>query len=347
MICSISQGAAAMQKKLPAFLFLLLLMAASLAARQAPQPWVTYTPPSGKFTALFPTEPKAEHQTTNDGGLMTEVDTYISSDKGAFFVNYMHLNPKASLSADAALKSAQDGLIQSGGAKLLTSTRSEFVRGPNDRLPMLEFTAETNIAAMKGRFIFDTDHIYTLATICLKGQDCSAAVTKFLSSFKLNPATQPASDTWVKFTSSEGKFSALFPVEPKATHQTINDQGQTIQVNNLLVTVGDMILGVTYTDYDPATTFPVESGMKDDQDTLLKGFNATLVASKRGEFLRGSNEKLPSLEFSGTSTDRNLQGVVIADVRRVYVVALICAKTRDCLAASEEFFGSFTLTPKD
>ena len=79
----------------------------------------------------------------------------------------------------------------------------------------------------------------------------------------------------------------------------------------------------------------------------MKGFNATVVASKRGEFLRGTNEKLPSLEFSGTSSDRNMQGVVIVDVRRVYVVAFICPKSKDYSADSEKFFNSFTLTPKD
>jgi hypothetical protein len=160
-------------------------------------------------------------------------------------------------------------------------------------------------------------------------------------------AAQQANDTWVKFTSSEGKFSALFPIEPKPAHQTINQEGQTIQVNNFVVTINNMILGVTYTDYDPTTTYPIESGMKAEQDTLLKGFNATLVASRRTEFLRGANEKLPSLEFSGTSSDRNLQGVVIVDVRRVYVVAFICPKSKDFLAPSEKFFASFTLTAKN
>jgi hypothetical protein len=257
------------------------------------------------------------------------------------------LNPKATLSADAALKTAQDGLLQTGGAKLLTSTRSNYVRGPNDRLPMLEFTGETDTTALKGSAIFDTDHIYTLAALCPKGQDCSAAVTKFLSSFKLNPATQQIKETWVKFTSSEGKFSALFPLEPRPDRKTINTEGQTIQVNNFIVTDNDMILGVTYTDYDPNTTYPVESGMKAEQDTLMNGFHATLLTSTQTEFLRGSNEKLPSLEFTGATSNRNLKGVVIVDVHRVYVAASICPKTKEGSAASEKLFSSFRLTPKD
>src|SRR5579864_1791093 len=310
MISSISQGATAMQKKLSAFLLLSIFAAASLTARQAAQPWVAYTPPSGKFTALFPTEPKAGHQTINDGGLITEVDTYISSEKGIFFVNYMHLNPKATVSADAALKTAQDGLLQTGGAKLLTSTRTEFARGPNDRLPMLEFTGETSTTAVKGSAIFDTDHIYTLATLCPKVQNRSAAVTKFFSSFKLNPATHQPTDTWIKFNSSEGKFSALFPIEPKPIHQTVNSEGQTIQVNNVVVKDNDMLVGVTFTDYDPNTTYPVESGMKGEQDALLKGLNATLLTSTRSEFPRGANQKLPSLEFTASSTDQNLRAIV-------------------------------------
>jgi len=334
-----------MRMKVSAYLLLSWLMAASLAAQQAAQPWVKYTPPTGKFSALFPTEPKADHQTTRDGGLITEVYTYISSEKGIFSVNDMLLNPQATLSADAALKTAQDGLLQTGGAKLLTSKRTDYVRGPNDRLPMLEFTGETDTTAIKGSAIFDTDHMYTLAAFCPKGQDCSAAVTNFLSSFKLNPATQQTEDTWVKFTSGEGKFSALFPAQPIPDRKTVNPEGQTIHINNFIVTVNDMILGVTYTDYDPNTTYPVESGMKAEQDNLMKGFNATLLTSTRAEFLRGSDEKLPSLVFSGASSDRDLTGIVIVDVRRVYVVASIVPKTKEGSAASAKFFSSFELTP--
>jgi hypothetical protein len=336
-----------MHKKIPALLLLSSLMAASLAARQAPQPWVSYTPPSGKFTAFFPTEPKVDHQNTNDGGLMTEVDTYLSSDKGIFSINYMHLNPKANLSADAALKTAQDGLLQTGGAKLLTSTRTEFVRGPNDRLPMLEFTAENNATAVRGSAIFDADHIYTLAVLCSKGQDCSASATKFLSSFKLNPTTQQAKDTWINFNSTEGKFSAQFPVAPNPTHQTVNTEGQTMQVSNLVVKDNDMLMGVTYTDYDPNTTYPVESGMKAEQDALLKGLNVTLLTSTRTESPRGSTEKLPSLEFTAASNDQNLKATVIVDDHRVYIVAFVCPKAKNCSNETQKFFGSFKLTPKN
>jgi hypothetical protein len=337
-----------MQKKFPSYLLLSLLMAASLAARQAAQPWVKYAPPSGRFTAMFPSEPKPGHQTTKTGDLTTEVYTYIASEKGInFLASYIDLDAKSNPSADSTLKNAQDHLLQEGGGKMLTSRRTEYVRGPNDRLPMLEFTGENATLALKGVVIYDGYTNYTLLTFCPKGQHGSAAVTKFLSSFKLNPATQQTDDTWVKFTSSEGKFSALFPLEPTPDRKTINTEGQTIQVNNFIVTVNDSILGVTYTDYDPNTSYPVESGMKAEQDNLMKGFNATVLTSTRTEFLRGSNEKLPSLEFTGASSDRNLKGVVIVDVRRVYVVASICPKTKDGSAASEKFFSSFRLTPKD
>ena len=120
-----------MPKEFSACLVLSFLMSMSLAARQAAQPWVTYTPPSKNFTALFPATPKADHQTMNDGGPITEVDTYTSIGNGIFFVNYMLLNPKSALSTDAALKVAQDGMLQSGGAKLMSNRTSFFARrGP-------------------------------------------------------------------------------------------------------------------------------------------------------------------------------------------------------------------------
>lgn len=78
-------------------------------------------------------------------------------------------------------------MLQAGGAKLLSSNRADYLRGPNDRLPMLEYTGGTDTATVKGSAILDADHVYTVAMLCPKGQDCSAAVTKFFSSFKLTP----------------------------------------------------------------------------------------------------------------------------------------------------------------
>jgi len=187
------QGAGAMKKKFASYLILSLafstFLAASLTGRQAAKPWITYTPPAKNFTVQFPVEPNPDHQTLKDGGLITEVFSYISvsSGNGIFFVNYMALNPQATVSADAALKTAQNGLLQTGGAKLLTSTKSEYVRGPNDRLPILEFTGESDTTVVRGSAIFDTDRVYTLANLCSKGQNCSVAAKKFFSSFKLTP----------------------------------------------------------------------------------------------------------------------------------------------------------------
>jgi hypothetical protein len=176
-----------MQKKFAAYLIASLVVATVHAAQQAPQNWVTYTPPTGRFTAQFPAAPTPDHAAMNDGGLIVTVDTYIASSNGMFFINDMRVNPKATPTADAALKSAEDGMLQTGGAKLLTSSMTNYVRGPNDQLPMLEFTGGTNSTAVSGRAIFDTDHIYTLATLCPKTQDCSAASQKFFNAFKLKP----------------------------------------------------------------------------------------------------------------------------------------------------------------
>lgn len=178
-----------MQKKLAAYLILALLCAASLTARQAAPAWVTYTPPSKKFTVQFPVAPEADHRALGTG-LFTALDEYISAQHGnVFSINYMAINPKADLSADAVMESARDGLLQVGGAKQLTSAKSQFTRAPNDQLPMLEFTGETDTTAVMGRIIFVTDHIYTLSALCSKKQDSSADAAKFFTSFKLRPRT--------------------------------------------------------------------------------------------------------------------------------------------------------------
>lgn len=178
-----------MQKRFTSYLILALLCAASLTARQTAQAWVAYTPPSKNFTVQLPVAPKADHRALGTG-LFTELDEYLSTQQeNVFLVNYMAINPKADLSPDAVMETARDGLLQSGGAKQLTSTKTEFTRAPNDQLPMLEFTGETATTAVSGRIIFVTDHIYSLALLCPKKQGCSADASKFFASFKLAPRT--------------------------------------------------------------------------------------------------------------------------------------------------------------
>ncbi len=349
-----------MQKKFAAYLILSLLLATSLVARQTPQTWVTYTPPSGKFTAQFPTAPKADHQATNDGGLITEVYTYMSSENGIFFINYMALNAKATFTADSALKSAQDGLFQTGGAKVLTSTKTEYVRGPNDRLPMLEFTGESEISMVKGSAIFDTDHIYTLATLCPKGEDCSATVTKFLSSFKINPAkvaklipspapspnsAQQTPQTWVKFTSAEGKFSALFPSQPKPDHQTTQESGFTTDSYTFITAESGLVLAASYMDCDPRSTPNAESDLKSAQDSLVQGAGGQVLTSSKTEFLRGPNSRLPALNFTGVSTSSDIKGFIIFEGYRIYMVFVLSPKAKDFSTVTGQFLNSFALTP--
>jgi hypothetical protein len=52
----------------------------------------------------------------------------------------------------------------------------------------------------------------------------------------------------VAYTPPSGKFTALFPTEPKADHQTFQVNSFALTVNNFIVTNNDMILGVTYTE---------------------------------------------------------------------------------------------------
>jgi hypothetical protein len=368
------QGAVAMQKKFASYLILSLafstFLAASLAARQTPQTWVTYTPPSGKFTAQFPAEPKPDHQTSKDGGLTTEVYTYMWADKGVVLVaSYMDLDANATPSADADLKAVQDNLVQGAGGKVLKSTPTQFPRGANEMLPTLQFTGETDRSDISGAVIYDVYHIYMLLTLCPKDQQCADTTLKFLTSFKLNPvraanklipapsstpaapashAAQQTDDTWVKFTSPEGKFSALFPSMPKPDHKTTHIQDQTIETTNFIVVDKRIVIGASYTDYDPKATYPVEDGMKAERDALLKGLtggDAKLLTNTRSEFPRGATEKLPSLVFTAATSEQTVKAMVVVDDHRVYIVMVLYPKTVDASADMAKFFSSFKLTP--
>lgn len=363
-----------MHKKFASYLILSLafstFLAASLAARQTPQTWVTYTPPSGKFTTQFPAEPKPGHQTSKDGGLTTEVYTYMWADKGVVLVaSYMDLDANATPSADADLKAVQDNLVQGAGGKVLKSTPTEFPRAPNEMLPTLQFTGETDTSDIKGAVIYDVYHIYMLLTLCPKDQQCADTTLKFLLSFKLNPvraanklipapsptpsapaphAAQLTSDTWVKFTSPEGKFSALFPSMPKPDHKTTHIEGQTIETTNFIVVDKRIVIGASYTDYDPKATYPVEDGMKAERDALLKGLtggDAKLLTNTRSEFPRGASEKLPSLEFTAATGEQTVKALVVVDDHRVYIIMVLSPKTMDASADTAKFFSSFKLTP--
>jgi hypothetical protein len=361
------QGAAAMHKKFASYLILSLafsmFMAASLAARQTPQTWVTYTPPSGKFTAQFPAEPKPDHQTSKDGGLTTEVYTYMWADKGVVLVaSYMDLDANATPSADADLKAVQDNLVQGAGGKVLKSTRTEFPRGPNELLPTLQFTGETDTSDIKGAAIFDVYHIYMLLTLCPKDQQCAATTLKFLTSFKLNslsvaktipaPAPAPAVNsarqtpqTWVTYTPPSGKFTAQFPTQPSANHQTTHDGGQNTEVYTYGTSDNGVVLIASYMDLDANATPSADADLKAVQDNLVRGAGGKVLESTRTEFPRGPNDTLPTLQFTGESDTSSMRGAVIFDAYHIYMLLTLCPKDQQCDASTLKFLTSFKLNP--
>jgi hypothetical protein len=151
-------------------------------------------------------------------------------------------------------------------------------------------------------------------------------------------SAQQPDTAWVTFTSPDKSFSILCPGHPQLT-----ETKQLHALNRMwtLAEQGPVVYLAGYSDYD--SKISVEKELELDRDNFLTTVQAKLVASKRTEFERGPNDKLPSLEFTGENPNYNFKCLVILDDQRAYFFGV--GGKGDILANTEKFLSSLKLYP--
>ena len=146
---------------------------------------------------------------------------------------------------------------------------------------------------------------------------------------------------WVKYSSDEGKFSALFPAQPQVS-STNSDKGVVIHIAQL--TQRPRAYMVLYSVYPPADLkLEMSYRLKAERDGFINGINGgQLVSEREFKFKRGSTD-LPALEFTAEDRVGVYKCVVVIDGELVYLAGVGSAKGADSTVEIARFLGAFTL----
>jgi len=181
---------------------------------------------------------------------------------------------------------------------------------------------------------------------------CSAAILLLLMSASLALSLQKR-DEWVKYTSSEGRYSVSLPAQPSLTTQeaTTADGQKFPQYLASVVEPGDIAFMIGYFDNVPGTIFSADAA----RDGMVKRINGTLISETAislggfpGRELKVLAKPAPEQPAEGAKPADGVEYTVRARFyevdKRVYVLQLISPKALDSealTAKATKYFDSF------
>ncbi|MBZ5531027.1 MAG: hypothetical protein LAO20_06320 [Acidobacteriia bacterium] len=155
------------------------------------------------------------------------------------------------------------------------------------------------------------------------------------------PQTLPAG--WVKYSSVEGKFTVLLPVNPQPSEDKKTYPEGDVVTHMFLAKPNDLWLcAIGYTDYPMDVN--AEKELAADRDNFVKEVGATISTTERTNYTRVPGDLLPALQFVATSDAGTFKGTVVLDNRRAYIAVTFNRAGSDHTADIERFFSSFKLT---
>ncbi len=161
-------------------LAVLFIVAAAAVAQQATEQWVSFSAPDKSFSVLFPDQPRLNE--TKDAHAHNYIWLYAVPGQRVFLAG--NTDYDFAFDIEQELKADQDNFLKAVHARLVTSKRFEFERGPNDKLQAIEFTGESPDYNFKGGAIVENRRAYVF---CVGGRGTLVASTdKFLSSVTLS-----------------------------------------------------------------------------------------------------------------------------------------------------------------
>ena len=141
-------------------------------------------------------------------------------------------------------------------------------------------------------------------------------------------------DTWIKFAPAGGDFSVMLPAEPKEMESTpVRD----FTSHTLGLVVDNAVYVICYGDYAPSVHLDPDAELLANRDSFLKGLQGSATSTKKIEL-----DGRKGIEFTGESSEYNLQSRVHISGNRVYQIAVgLKQGGADNSANTARFLGSF------
>jgi hypothetical protein len=169
-----------MQRLCAQWLLMLSIVATASFAQQAMGEWISFTAPDKSFSVLFPDQPRLNE--TKEAHAHNYVWLYAVPGQRVFLAG--NTDYDVNVDVEGELKADQDNFLKAVQARLVTSRRFEFERGPNDKLQAIEFTGESTDFNFKGIAIVEKQRAYMF---CVGGRgNLVASTDKFINSVKLS-----------------------------------------------------------------------------------------------------------------------------------------------------------------
>ena len=144
--------------------------------------WVKFISDDGHFSVMMPEIPTDKAETTeSQHGPYTTHLFIVRDTTSVYLIGWVDYAPSFNFNRQAELEANRDNFVKGINAKLLT-TRPTIIDGYS----AIEFTAETADRIFKSRVYMVGRRPYQIVIGSPKGQDDSASVSRFFSSFKVS-----------------------------------------------------------------------------------------------------------------------------------------------------------------
>lgn len=149
-------------------------------------------------------------------------------------------------------------------------------------------------------------------------------------------ASAQTTQTWTKFSSTEGRFTVLMPVEPMREEQTRETRQGKVVMHFFTSGVDKGLFIVAYADYSFGEA---KRELDANRDSFLQGMKATLV-SESDIKLRGN----PGREIRAERDNLRIRSRIYLVGRRYYQVIAITPATLPADIEADRFLTSFELS---
>ena len=171
-----------MKKKV---VFLFLIIAACVTALQAAGDWSKYTSPEGRYTILFPGEPRlmTQESPNADGDKVLQHLAASTSPDVTCLVGYFDIKPGLTFSFDKG----RDGMIAAVKGTLLEERNISLGSSPGRELRIAAQPAAGQNLLIVARYYQVGDRVYVVQFIALKssGNTVAEASGRYFDSFQV------------------------------------------------------------------------------------------------------------------------------------------------------------------
>jgi hypothetical protein len=168
---------------------LILLMAALPFALQGQTGWIKYNSPEGRYSVLFPGEPKLSTQDTTaaTGEKMPQYLAMSSGSDAVYMVGYFDSAPNMTFSFDKA----RDGFVAAVKGTLLGEKAISLDGNPGRELKVLAKISDADELIMMVRFFQAGVRIYVIQLIVSKSSEAAISAEKNVNYFDSFRVTKP------------------------------------------------------------------------------------------------------------------------------------------------------------